>query len=247
MECIINADDFGWDKSCTDAIMVCFRNDYIDTTTMMPTGASFDYALNCVYDTEWKSKIGLHLNLTEGKPLTEKMRDNSSFCDKNGNFDNRINRYKRFSYDEKKVIYNELKAQFEKYRKSGLSIHHVDSHHHIHTAPYITPIVCQLLDEYNVHALRMHRNIGNINSIKKMVKAGYNYVLKRKGVLYSNYFGSFEDVQENKDILEKNGVLEIMCHPDINSCGDIIDREGASYNAPQGSSIPEKVRMIRMV
>lgn len=245
MNISINADDFGWDNSCTDAIMYCLENGYVQTTTIMPTGESFDYAISLVKDTSFFDKIGIHLNLTEGRPLTEWMQNNKLFCDSDGFFHNSFNRYKPLSNKDKGIVYEELKNQIEMCKKKGLKIHHLDSHHHSHTAPFITPIVRELMKEYRIEKMRIHRNMGLISPTKKTIKNMYNRIIRKNA--YSDYFGSFKDFFSDNQVTEYKGFIEIMCHPDYSVQGELIDRVGDSYSDPVGDNLKAIVNRMDRV
>lgn len=234
----VNADDFGWDKSCTDAIFTCLQEGYVHTTTLMPTGESFAYAVEKITGTAFQDCVGIHLNLTEGSPMTDAMRQNRIFCDEDGHYHNGLNRYQPLSGTEKHIIYEELKTQVEACRKAGVKIHHLDSHHHIHTAPFITPIVRELMREYGIEKMRIHRNIGNIGAVKRIMKAGFNFMIQSSR--YTDYFGSFEDTLEDHRIPMAKGTLEIMCHPDFSIDRTLVDRgDGSTYEEPTGTPIAE--------
>lgn len=238
MDIIINADDYGWNKTCTLAILEAFRKGYITTTTMCANGYAFDLATEQIMLNQFNNQVGIHFVLTEGIPLTDSIKRNRLFCDNDGVYHGKINRYKYLNSSEQNEVFLELKAQVEKMKQAGFIIQHADSHHHIHTAPFITPIVCAVMKEYGIEGLRLHRNIGNISWKKVILKKVYNRELKRKNYAYSDYFGSFADLEYNSDILKRKGTLEIMCHPDFDKNGNLIDRAGeASYEAPFGDEL----------
>ena len=99
---IINADDFGWDKSCSEAILSAFESGYISTATMCVNGAYFEEAVSRVKDSPYRDQIGIHINLTEGRPLTDGIRENPLFCDTDGNFIDFPHRYRFLSKKDKK-------------------------------------------------------------------------------------------------------------------------------------------------
>ncbi len=220
MELIINADDFGLTQSCTEAIVEAFRKNYITDTTMMATGVAFDIALKYA-KSELDGKVGIHFNLTEGKPLTESIASFSEFC-ANGVFHKHINRYKPLSAEAKKAVYEELSAQANKIQAAGVNIAHADSHHHIHTAPFIAPIIFRVCKEHSIQKIRLHRNIGAISGYKMLMKKAYNKIVHKQFVS-TDYFGSMEDAKAGLP----DGVVEIMVHPDFDNIGNLIDREGA--------------------
>ena len=167
MKIWINADDFGLTKTCTDAIFECFERKLITTTTMVANGDCFSYALEKIKGTPFVNKIGLHINLTEGKPLTDGIRKNRKFCDDGGAFIGFPNRYSKLTKSDKKDVYDEIEAQFNKLIQAGININHVDSHHHVHNSFRILPIILDVMKKKNVNGLRMARNVGKLNLLKR--------------------------------------------------------------------------------
>lgn len=229
MKIIINADDFGLTETSTLAILDAFNKGYISSTTMCANGDYFDEALELAKENNLNKKIGIHINLTEGKPLTREISQDSLFCH-NGKFHGEINRYRPLSRKQKKEVYDEVKAQIERIKKSGLNITHADSHHHIHTSIFITPTILKVLKRYDIKKIRMHRNIGDISIIKKIIKKSFNLWLRSNTFTTADYFGSIDDCIVDS-IANKSGILEIMVHPDYNEKGQLIDNVEYDGNA----------------
>ena len=233
----VNGDDFGWSKSCSCAILEAFDKNIIQTTTMISTGAFFDEASQLVMNSELKNHIGIHFDLTEGVPLTDEIKKDPFFCNKEGEFLIYINRYKPLTAEQKRHAYNELRAQAERFKKTGLLFHHADSHHHIHTAPFILPIVLTVAKEYNIKKIRGLRNHGNIPITKRLGKEIFNFRLDLGNHRYTKLFCSAEDYLSYQ-ARNNNSTLEIMVHPDYDSNGQLIDRDGeATYETPYGSPL----------
>lgn len=244
MKVLINADDFGWSKSCTDAILQSFEKGYITSTTMCANGEAFDYAAQQVQKTEYQNRVGIHFVLTEGQPLTEEIRKNPLFCDGQGQFHGQFPRYQPLNRASRQQIREELTAQAKRFADSGLSFHHADSHHHSHTAPFVTPIVRSVMKEFGITGLRLHRNIGAISVAKRVFKQLWNKSIGK--LAYTDYFGGFEDVKEVPRLLEQEGVLELMCHPDFDASGVVVDRAGdAPYDAPFGVPMEQYVKLVK--
>lgn len=234
LDVVINADDFGWNRSCSLAILEAYEKKYITTTTMMSTGVFFDEAVNLIKKSELKDYVGLHFDLTEGVPLTSGIRNDPFFCDSKGFFHDHVKRYFPLDRKQQHCVYEELKAQLNRFVKTGLNIHHVDSHHHIHTAPFIYPIFKKVMDAYGIKKIRISRNIGVMSVKKTVAKWLFNNLLIGSANSYSDLFGSFEDFIETR-IEGKSGLVEIMCHPDYDVQGHIVDRSGdAPYDSPFG-------------
>lgn len=241
---VINADDFGWDMSCSLAILEAYEKKYITTTTMMSTGAFFDDAVKLVKESGLKDFVGIHFDLTEGYPLTSEIRKDPFFCGSNGAFHMHVNRYRPLSSKQKKCVYEELNAQASRFIKTGLNIHHVDSHHHIHTAPFIYPILKKVMDAYGIKKVRISRNIGVMSVKKTVAKCFFNKFLIGKTNSYSNFLGSFDDFFEMK-IEGNSGLVEIMCHPDYDVQGRLVDRCGdAPYDNPYGTELKDLLEVL---
>lgn len=216
---IINADDFGLNESVTSAIIESFRKGYITDTTIMANGEAFDYAI-CAAKDELAGFVGIHFNITEGRPLTRMIAALSEFCTE-GMFHGNINRYRPLGKVARAAVYTELNAQVKKISNEGAQITHADSHHHIHTAVFIAPIVFQVCLENKIDAIRLHRNLGEISRYKLFFKELYNNILKKQ-FRSTDYFGSLEDAQ----FCLYEGISEIMVHPDYDINGQLVDRIG---------------------
>ena len=234
MSIIINADDFGLNEHCSKAISQAFKEAKITDTTMMATGEYFNEAVDIAKEQGFIDKIGIHLNLTEGKPLTEDIKRFPEFVT-DGRFNKQYNRTKLLRKDEKSAIYKELTAQVEKIQSAGISITHADSHHHIHSAIFIAPIAARVCKEHGITKMRLHRNIGGISEFKMFIKKKYNNWLHKQGFKTTEYFGSLLDI-ENSEIPDN---CEIMVHPDFDKDGVLIDRHGMEDGFPIGTKLPD--------
>ncbi len=152
MKLIINADDFGLSKSITDGIINGIKIGCITSTTIM---ANMPYAKYAV-EQAIKNKltcVGLHINLTVGKPILE----NKNLTDKNGVFlynRKQIDQNKRLTYDD---VYNEIIAQIEiikEYSKGKLQLDHLDTHHHLLDNPIIKKVFVDICKRYGLPARR---------------------------------------------------------------------------------------------
>ena len=226
MGLIVNADDFGKDSSTTAAIIEAFGKGYIDRTTLM---ANMDGALEAAQKAKalgLMDKVGIHLNITEGYPLTEGIRSNPLICDSNGKFSAAFyNRTKyRLYMDELTIsqIQEELDAQIKRYHELGFTLDHVDSHHHVHTNYPVYKAIKRLAKKYEFSSVRLSRNLYNGgNPANNVYKALYNSGVKKLGKSSTEYFGSYRDFasyfgEKSDDATKKfinNHSIEIMVHP----------------------------------
>lgn len=234
---IINGDDFGLNERNSRAIAEAFSKKLITDTTMLANFSYFDEAVKLAKKEGFADKIGIHLNLTAGKPLTKDILSCPRFVT-DGLFNKQYNRISPLSRKEKDAIYEELTAQAEKIEKAGVSITHADSHHHIHTSVTIAPIVSRICKEHGINKIRLHRNLGQISGFKKFVKKRYNQWLVRQGFVTTDYFAYVMDI-ENAPIPDNT---EIMVHPDFDKNGALIDRRGEENGCPFGNPLPDFVK-----
>lgn len=233
---IVNADDFGLNKSCSCAIKEAFSKGLISSTTACANGEYISEAYQLARENHFEDKVGIHINLTEGIPLTDKIKEDPFFCE-NGKFHNRINRFQCLNAEQMYEVQSEVCAQIEQLRQIGFQLTHADSHHHIHTAVCLTNVIQKVLKEHKINKIRIHRNIGNISIPKQVVKNIYNFILKRRFVSVDR-FGSWEDYKDNQDVLKKC-VCEVMVHPDYDADGVLIDRTKVSEYKNIGQALKE--------
>ena len=70
MQWIINADDFGLSQEVNSAVVQCFRDGTIDRTTLLVNMPQTDAACALAREHGFFDRVGLHINLVEGTPLT---------------------------------------------------------------------------------------------------------------------------------------------------------------------------------
>ncbi len=242
MRIIINADDYGWDESCSKAIIKAFENGWLSTTTACANGIFFKEAAEIISKTEYCNNVGLHFNLTEGKPVSNKVLGERRIC-RNGEFFGFPSRQIPLSLKTQRAVLCELRTQSEVYLNTGLKIHHIDSHHFIHNSVSVFPLIKHLAKQLNVNKIRQFRNVGAMSQLKVYIKKYYNSVLHKNGLLYSDYFGSANDYM-NFSGGKSNEVFEIMVHPDYTLDGILIDRENEDYSNPTGEPLEKLIEVV---
>src|SRR5690606_12544549 len=71
---IINADDFGLSSDENRTIIVAFQQGLISSATLMANMPAFEEACSLAREYGLQGRIGLHFNLTYGKPLSTALR-----------------------------------------------------------------------------------------------------------------------------------------------------------------------------
>ncbi len=226
---IINGDDFGMSKSINTAIIKSFENSLISSTSLITNMPGFKHAEHLIHTNKFlPGNVGIHINLTEGYPLTEKIKKCKRFCDEHGVFI-----YKRkqpiflLTTDERIAVYQEIRAQINKIFLSHISPTHLDSHHHIHTEWGISKIVIELAKEFGIRKMRLCRNMGkDDNAFKRIYKSAFNFYLKNKlGIGGSHFFGEINDLVKMEKQIPQGKVIEIMTHPHFDDHGNLVDSD----------------------
>jgi chitin disaccharide deacetylase len=213
---IINADDFGKDTSVTRAIMENLSAGRLTSASIMANGESFQEACAMVRDSKLTNKLGVHLVLDEGVPLSEEMRtftnDDGQMCLKRKPF-----------FIEQGVlsaVYSELRAQIESVITQGITPTHLDSHRHFHVSFSIARIMVALAKEFGIRHIRLARNLACHGAVHARVyKWFYNAYLSRRVVTTDRFTDLFAFYETFRDASGLKGSVECMCHLDASERG----------------------------
>lgn len=232
---IINADDFGISEEANKAITYCFRQKIITQTTIMVNMSYAEEALTLSKENDFFDRVGLHLNLIEGKPLTEEIKK-TDLCDAQGCFNGKIMHDFRcrlyLTAKERKAVKEEIIAQIEKYLNMGFPLRHIDSHQHAHTNQWVMSMLIPIIGKSGFHSMRLARNIPweNINQIKRTYKSFINrkvlrYNLNHGAKFNVIKFGSMKDAEKEIAKPDSDGIIEVMAHPLFtgNRLSDLIE------------------------
>jgi predicted glycoside hydrolase/deacetylase ChbG (UPF0249 family) len=214
---IINADDFGLDVGTNLAICNAFNNKIIFSTTLMANMPGFEHALQQIQLGKIDKKcIGIHLNLTQGTPLSGEIKKENRFCS-NDEFHGRIRNTPVFKLtkSEKTSVCIEVQTQINRLRDAGIAISHVDGHHHIHTEWGIYSAIKDVLIQNGIKRIRISRNSfsnsnRNLFNFKNIYKSIFNYRVKKNGFQCTALMGEFPDFFMMK--LNQNETIEVMVH-----------------------------------
>ena len=164
LDIIFNADDFGMSKGVNAAIYKAHTEGILNSTSLMINQQFAMQAVDLAKKMP-KLKVGLHINLTNEQPAAQASLI-PHLTDKMGRFCNGFVKLFILCFLHPKKMrqeaYVEIKAQIEKFLKTGLVLDHLDSHRHVHLIPPIFKAVKQLAQEYDVPRIRvMNENLFN--------------------------------------------------------------------------------------
>ena len=221
-------------ESVNAAICEAFDKKIIDRTTLLVNMPHAKEAMELAKEKGFADRVGLHLNLTSGRPLTDEMAADPVMCNSIGEYtaDFARNMKTRFCLPKETAanVSRELAAQFDEYAKLGGTLWHVDSHHHVHTDPSIWKILKKQLKDRPVTSVRLSRNMyrgGNL--LMRIYKMILNASIRKFGKKRRDLFGSMPDYESftssNPDIIKDNEI-EIMVHPVYDKDGNLCDAYG---------------------
>jgi predicted glycoside hydrolase/deacetylase ChbG (UPF0249 family) len=224
---IINADDFGISSNVNRAILSSMEAGLVTSTSIMANMPGFEGAVEIVYAYPcMRDRVGLHLNLTQGRPLSQLILDHPRFCGPDGNFVFDRTR-SLFSLDrgEEEAIVQEFRMQLDKVMAAGIRPVHIDSHHHMHSQWALAPLVSRLARDYGIPRIRLTRNMGRQpNFVKRLYKLLLNTWRLGGEVGKTDYFGDIADLLHfSRHRWPVGKFIEVMVHPQYDESGRLVD------------------------
>jgi hopanoid biosynthesis associated protein HpnK len=155
---IVNADDFGLSPSVNAAVVRAHRDGILTTASLMVNEPGFDEAVKLAKENP-KLGVGLHLTLLMGHAALppEKI---PGLVNARGEFSNSpvsvgLNYF--FKRRLREPLRAEIRAQFEKFRATGLALDHVNGHLHLHLHPVVFRILMEEAATFGIQRMRLTR------------------------------------------------------------------------------------------
>ncbi len=235
---IINADDFGRSHSRNIAINMCMRRGFVSQTSLMVNmGELTEEAVAFAENGNYKNRVVLHLNLTLGTPLTERIK-HTPVCE-DGVFvgmKDVLSTFRRYmTADCRKAIREECEAQILKYIELGFEPFHIDSHNWIHLDIPVWISLRPLLKKYGFksirpmrHNLRFPEGKGKRAFLRCIYYRIINAVICLSRYSKNSYSSGLE---EFLDADFQGDIAEVFSHPDMQD-GEIFDYTGSYKGDP---------------
>lgn len=209
---VVHADDFGYSASVNQCIDKCFFDGWLSETSLMVNMPGCDAAVEMARNHGYSNNVGLHLNLTEGEPLTEEIRWCPRFCSKDGLFNKvfHLSTVGRFilSSREKCAVRLEIEAQIKKFISYRGLMMKLDSHHHVHTDLSIYKILKPLALNFGFASMRISADMHKVRLDKELYKRLYNYDVRKHFKTTDHFDGIVPEL-----IANASGKTEVMVHP----------------------------------
>jgi chitin disaccharide deacetylase len=228
---LINADDFGMSQQVNRAILQAFELGLCSSTSLAATLPGFEEACELAREHTLLDRVGIHLVLRDGFPLTEPIKRQPRFCDTEGRLalastDRPI---LVLSRPERDALAEEIRAQIGRCRSHGIPLTHLDSHYHLHNHLAVLNVLLPIARSEGIRYLRAARNCGNnLSFTKTWYKRAVNFRLSAAGLRRTKLFGSIDDFLLATRALARppRGSFEIMVHPVLGERGLLTDSAG---------------------
>lgn len=152
---IVNADDFGLTSGVNRAILEAHHGGIVTSSTLMPTGPSFQEAMAMAWSTP-SLGVGCHITLVDGTSVLEHAKAHTLVV-KDSRFRESFSSFAaasclgRLSAGE---IENEATAQIRKLQAAGIRVTHFDTHKHVHLFPRVLKPLLRAAKACGVSAVR---------------------------------------------------------------------------------------------
>lgn len=196
MKVIINADDFGLTEGINNGIITAHTNGVVTRATLMMNGMAVDHAVKLA-KAHPSLKVGIHLALSYGKPLSEKV---DLLVDESNTF--KFTKYEtNLTPLEIEQVEQEWDTQIQAFLKTGLTLDHIDSHHHVHGWACLQPVVKRLFDRYQL-PFRYTEQLENPSDMSLTES------------LWLDFYGDLAQPNLFEQLLKQQAeTIEVMTHP----------------------------------
>lgn len=247
---ILCADDYGQNPAISQAIIALAENNRLTATSCMVNSDYWQIHAKWLAPVKQKIDVGLHLNLTEGKPLSQDYL--SRYGDKLFSLGNLLLRASMGKLD-KKIIESEMHAQIDRFIEGvGHLPVFVDGHQHVHQFPLIRDVFFEVYEKrlrqqktyvrcvYDAHGI-FHAASGAFLKWLIIQLSGAKIFKKRLEVLaipHNTSFSGIYSFHTKKPYAEifptfLNDVTDgglIMCHPGLPLTSDPDPIYGARHH-----------------
>jgi hopanoid biosynthesis associated protein HpnK len=153
---IVTGDDFGASTLVNEAVELAHRGGILNTTCLMVAGPATDDAVRRAKRMP-SLRVGLHVVVVDGRPMLDP-REIPALVGANGTFSRGLvfagfNFF--FNPVARRQLEAEIRAQFEAYRSTGLTLDHVNGHNHMHLHPTILRTIIAIGRDYGLRAVRV--------------------------------------------------------------------------------------------
>ena len=254
---IFTADDFGLCDEVNEAVELGHANGVLSAASLMVAAPAVKDAVERARRLP-NLRVGLHLTLVDGRPLLPPARI-PALVNSDGMFSTNLvaNGVKWFfSPAARRDLRNEIRAQFEAFKATGLKLDHVNAHNHMHLHPTVLSMIFDNAKAFGVTAVRLPAEPPQPRL------ALWLWLMRRRlraaGLHYNDVLVGLRDtghLTETRvlDALDRlrDGVSEFYFHPSIKATAALeaaapgYDREG-ELHALTSRPVAERMAAMRL-
>jgi chitin disaccharide deacetylase len=286
---VLHADDLGMNRAISDGIRRGFRQGLLTGTSLLANGPDAGRALE-----QWKTlaaehaagrlpsaaaravlddppqpfDLGVHLNLTQGRPLTGS-RYPAELLDPFGRFPGVFTLFARLRRCGGKfhaAIQTELGQQVQFVCDHGLQPTHLNGHQYIELIPAVAEVLIEMLPRFGVKAVRVARERGLWRStalsrrfwrwpmacVKRAFAARFRARIDALGVTHPDvFFGTAHAGDVDLRLLQrfltsagKDQLIEIGLHPGEPAEDRSPEERAVDWRDPLAGRRPDELRML---
>jgi hopanoid biosynthesis associated protein HpnK len=183
---IVNADDLGWTAGVNRGIAEAHRNGILTSASLLANGAAFREAVELAKSLP-NLGIGVHLNLSDGAPLTGPQMLSKLILNNRGEFDGGPERLllkmatssPAMSALARSDIEHEWNLQIRRVRDAGITPTHLDGHKHVHMLPGLFEVALRLAKRHGIGAIRISHEASSLRAALSTGEGRAAVVLKQ--------------------------------------------------------------------
>jgi chitin disaccharide deacetylase len=153
---IITADDFGLAHPVNEAVEQAHQSGVLTSASLMVAESGAADAIRRARR-QPTLRVGLHLAVVDGRPMLPPERI-QSLVDRSGRLPDQLFRAGVryfFRPTARRQLRDEVRAQLESFRGTGLTLDHVDTHRHMVLHPTVLSAIIELAPEFDIRAVRV--------------------------------------------------------------------------------------------
>jgi len=183
MNVIVNADDLGMSRDVNEATFDLMSKRIVTSATIMANGP---LVLSAIEGSKRfpACSFGVHLNLTEFRPLS-RSEGLKELLGEDGEFSGVLEQAPGSIKKTRKLLSamaDEWCHQIDFLQKAGVKVSHLDSHQHVHTIPFVFPVLKYIQAKYGIRRVRVTRNVykagGSPSQVMLWAKRAYQFSLR---------------------------------------------------------------------
>src|SRR5579863_10074304 len=155
---VVNADDFGRSSSINQAVIRAHQDGILTAASLMVNEPALDEAVALARQNP-RLGVGLHLTLSHGHSALPPGKI-PGLVDERSEFSNAptATGFRYFMRRHlREQLRQEIRAQLEKFRATGLPLDHVNGHLHFHLHPTVFRMLMDAADQFGIRRMRLTR------------------------------------------------------------------------------------------